>query len=87
MFLEALRRDDYLHERFLASELRTLPHAGACRNERITGDVYKGRCAGSAALHTPLYITLSLMVIVPNPDALSMMYWKIEPLRLTENDI
>jgi hypothetical protein len=87
MFPEALRRVDYLHERFLASDVPPLPHAGACTNERFTGAVYKGRCAGSAALHTPLYITLSLMVIVPKPDALSMTYWKIEPLRLTENDI
>jgi len=35
----------------------------------------------------PLYITLSLMVIVPNPDDLSMEYSKIDPLRLSENEI
>jgi hypothetical protein len=35
----------------------------------------------------PLYMTLSLMVIVPNPDDLSMEYSKIDPLRLTEKEI
>jgi hypothetical protein len=48
---------------------------------------YEARWTGPVALQIPLYITSSLMVMVPNPVVLSMTYWKMEPLRLTANEI